>query len=296
MPEPLVLEAPELTGNQDLTSFKTADDLAKGYLDLKGKVSGGSIDLLPEDIRKDATIMNYKTIAELAKGHIETKKLVGAKGVIVPGKDAPPEEVEKFYNTLGRPEKADGYKFTPIDGLPESLKTVPEVETAVKGIFHKAGLTAHQADIIQAEYTKMMASGVMKQQEAFNNAKKVAETALRQEWAQDYDKNISMARRVVETIGGKDAVSAFGELGNNPTVLKFLAKVGKSMSEDSIDRLGVSHLETNSGEAKRQIEKINGMTAEERKNHPYWNENHRDHTKAVKEMQELYKIAYSGAE
>lgn len=251
-------------------------------------------DSLPAELKADPTVVKYKTGEEQVKAHLEAVKLIGAKGVIIPVKDAPQGEVDKFYNTLGRPEKPDGYKFTPIEGIPDALKPQPQAEAAIKGLFHKAGLTAAQADLIQSEYTKMTMQAITAQSEAFVNARKESETALRNEWAQDYDKNIGLAKRVVEVIGGKGAVDAFGELGNNPTVLKFLAKVGKSMSEDSIDKIGISALQTNASEAKRQIANIQNMGAEERKNHPYWNENHRDHQKAVKEMQELYNIAYGG--
>ena len=298
MPEPTVIEtlpeeirstlAPELIADPEITKYKNLGEVFNA-----AKQAGKPwYDSLAPELKADPNIAKYKTPDDLVKGHLEAVKLIGSKGVIIPGKDAKPEDVDKFYNTLGRPEKAEGYKFTPIEGIPDALKPVPEVEAAVKGLFHKAGITQAQADLIQSEYTKMQMQSIAKQQESFTAQRQAAETALRNEWAQDYDKNIALARRVVEVVGGKGAADAFGDIGNNPTVLKFLAKVGKSMSEDSIDRLGISPLQTNAAEAKRQIDSILNMSAEARKEHPYWNENHRDHQKAIKELQELYKIAY----
>ena len=301
MPEPTVIEslpeeirstlAPELLTDPDIGSFKNLGEVFNAAKLSKAPAKPWFDNLAPE-LKADPNVNKYKTADDLVKGHLESVKLIGSKGVIVPKPDAPQAEIDKFYNTLGRPEKADGYKFTPIENLPEQLKTDPQTETAVKGLFHKAGITQAQADLIQSEYTKMTATAIMKQQEAYIAQQKAAETELRNEWAQNYDKNIALAKRLVESIGGKDVLEAFGEAGNNPKVLKFLAKVGKSFAEDSIERLGVSGLQTNAAEAKHQISRINGLSAEERKNHPYWNESHMDHSKAVNEMQELYKIAY----
>ena len=302
MPEPTLIEslpeeikstlAPELLTDPDVISFKNLGEVFSAAKASKIPAKPWFDNLSPE-LKADPNVAKYKTAEDLVKGHLESVKLIGSKGVIVPKPDAPQAEIDKFYNTLGRPEKPEGYKFTPIENLPESLKTNPQVETIIKGLFHKAGLTSQQADLIQAEYTKMTAAVVMKQQEAYIQAQKTAETELRNEWAQNYDKNIQLAKRLVLSIGGQEVLDAFGEAGNNPKVLKFLAKVGQSFAEDSIERLGVSGLQTNAAEAKNQISKINNMAVEERKNHPYWNESHRDHDKAVKEMQELYKIAYA---
>jgi len=252
-----------------------------------GTPSSTWIDSLPDDLKADPNVSKYKTPEEFVKGHINVVKMVGAKGIIVPKPDAPQEDQDKFYNALGRPEKSDNYKLTPIEN--KNISITPESEKMYKDIAHKAGLTNKQADMVQQEYAKMMGITIEQNIKEHDQVKKESETKLRQEWGAEYQKNITLAKRFVEKVGGKEVVDAFGDLGSNVSVLKFLANAGKMMSEDSISRLGVSSLETTAADAQRKIDSVRGN-----KSHPYYNENDPQHDSSVKEMRELYKIAHGG--
>ena len=273
-------------GDQDLASFETVEELAAGYKETAKKAASiGSLEVIPEDIRNDPNIKKYKDIGELAKGHLETVKLVGRKGVILPTENSTPEEKEKFYNSIGRPEKAELYKFTPIENLHHTIQIQPESEAAFKGIAHQLGLTQSQADGLNAWYLSNVSGQLGKQDEAFDIAKKGAETKLRAEWGAEYNQNLILAKRITEKFGGKEAIAALGDLGNNPAALKLLANIGKRMSEDSINHGEISDLATSTLDAKKRIEILNRQIMGMKTNDP-------DYDKLLKERIKLYEIAY----
>ena len=249
----------------------------EGDLDFEGTA-------IPENY-KGTWAGKYKTIGEAFKGGAEVEKLVGAKGVIVPGEKATPEEWDKFHNTIGRPEKPDGYKLSPIENLHSELKITPEVEIGFKTLAHKHGLTGRQADGLYKEYFGMISNSLTQRDEKTSAEKHTAETALRNEWGGDFDLNLNKAKRLIEKYGGANARESFGELGNNPMVLKTLANIAKKFSEDGfIKGDAVTNSETK--EAQQKITDINLN-----KTHPFWVQGP-GHEEAVKEMARLMAIVH----
>lgn len=237
---------------------------------------------IPETF-KDSPVGKYKTVGELAKGYTEAQKLIGAKGVILPGEKATPEEVEKFYNSLGRPEKADGYKLSPLEKLHPELKITPESEAGFKALVHKHGLTAKQADGLYKEYFGMISQSLTKRDEQSMASKHEAEKALRTDWGADYDKNLSAAKRLIDKFGGEGGREAFGELGNNPKALKTIANIAKQFSEDGF----IKGNEIKSSEVADAQKQLNAILFN--KEHPYWKVGP-GHDEAVKEYLRLQEI------
>lgn len=231
---------------------------------------------------KGTAVGKYATFGELVKGYENAQKLIGAKGVILPTDKSTPEEVEKFYNSIGRPEKPDGYNFTKIENLHPQLQMTPESEAQFKALVHKHGLTAKQADGLYKDYFGMLNGAMVKKDQEAKASTFEAEKALRSEWQGDYDKNLAGAKRLVDKFGGADAREAFGELGNNPQVLKTLANISKHFAEDTFVKGGDPVPEVVS--AKQKLTEI--FT---NKDHPYWKQGV-GHDDAVKEVMRLQEI------
>ncbi len=275
-----------LTAEQDFAGFKTVGDLAKGFTEAKGKAASvGTLESIPEEVRKDPNIAKYKSLEELAKGHLETVKLVGRKGVIVPTENATPEEKAAFFNSIGRPEKADGYKLTPVENLHKSVQITPESSKAYFDVAHRLGLTQAQADGLNKWYLESVSGGLAKQDQATEAMANEAATKLRQEWGPDFGVNLARANKLIQKFGGKDGTAAFGDLGNNPAVLKVLASIGKKMSEDTIRLGGVPDLEQTPETAKQQIVEINKKIQATSQDAP-------EYQGLLKQKKELYDIAY----
>lgn len=245
------------------------------------------IETISEEYRADPNISKYKNLDELAKAHLETVKLIGRKGVILPTEKSTPQEKDAYFKAIGRPDKAEEYKATLPEGLHEKIVASPEGMAAFQSAAHKLGLTQSQFDGLNQWYLKTISDGLTKQDGMFEEQKKTAETRLRNEWGQEFNQNISLAKRVALKFGGKDAVEALGDLGNNPAALRLLANVGKKLSEDSINRGEVSSL---TGTPQDAQAKTKAIMADPK--HPYHNPNDPGHSQAVDEVRRLYQIAY----
>lgn len=268
MPTPLSLETPELQSNETLKSFDSADSLAKSYLELDSKFKSGSIDVLPEEIRKDPAISVFKNVSELAKGYVETKKMVGG--------------IKKA------PDKSDDYKFTSLQNLHPNLKS-DGITSALKGVFHKAGLHNEAADVVQQEVLSILSQGMAKSDQDKTELIKKNETSLRQEWGADYDKKLDQVAKILARAGGDEAIKNTSEvaksLGGSPMLLKALGKIVGLLSEDSIGSLGDTGDKpvNDKVQAQARISEIINM-----KPNPIIDEKHPDHKKVKEEWDNLH--------
>lgn len=259
----------DMQANEAFKGFDSVESLAKGYLDLHGKTSSGSMELLSEELRKDPSMANFKSVTDVAKGFIETKKLVGT--------------IKKA------PEKIDGYKLSELKDLHPSLsKANPETQKAFLETAHKMGLAPDQADGLHGWFMQTMNDAIKKGEVSRNERAQAVETELRKDWAGDYDKNYQAVERLVVAAGGPEAAAAFGNLGKSPVVLKTLGRIAKLLSEDSIKSLGANPEGSGSGDAAKKIATVLADKA-----HPYHNEKDPKHADAVAEVRKLYQEAYN---
>lgn len=256
----------------------------------------------PEETHKDPNWTKHQSREDFVKYSKERDAMIGKKGVILPDEKTSPEDREKFLNALGRPEKPEGYRFTPVENLnPEfSKKITPEFDAALSAHFHKAGLTQQQADAERREFVGLLNQAEINQEKALDDKLAQTETALRSEWTDKYDANIQMITKGIVKAGGQAALDAMGGmrgLGGNPVALKIFQDYFAGKSEDQIRNFGGGSVQETStgGESKEQaVAKINQYN-HQLINDPksaYADENHTDHDKAVQDMARLYRIAY----
>jgi hypothetical protein len=105
--------------------------------------SGGGLkfDALGEEER--AKLARFKTENDLGKSYLELEKRLGAS-VVLPGKNAKPEDVEAFYEKLGRPKSPDGYELDPVF-LPDNVSQTDPGNKEFRKIAHEIGLSKVQA-------------------------------------------------------------------------------------------------------------------------------------------------------
>jgi hypothetical protein len=272
---PITYEDSALGTNEAVKGFDKTDDLAKAYLDLHGKVSSGSMETLPQDLRENETVKFYKTVPDALKGLIETKKLVG-------GIKRPPAD-------------ATGYKFSNVDGLDASVKPDAGFQKVIAEEALKAGLPAEHADFAHKISMQYLNNLVLKQRQAGEERFKANDAILHQEWGADYEKNFNgVVRMLVKSgVDEKDAGSA---MKNAPNFLKGLGKIMSLLSEDSIENLG-GH-EGGGGatdaEEKEYQEYRTALQTQDLK-HAYFNEKLPGHMKAVERFTYLNKRHYEKA-
>jgi hypothetical protein len=246
---------------------------------------------IPAELAGNPNLTKYGTFPDFIKGHINAVSELGKKGVIIPDANANDEVKANFRKAMGIPEKAEEYKFTAIEGI----KTKPEIEAQIKGLFHKHGIPATAADGLQQDYLKMIVGMEQAKNKADGEALLTAKNALLQKWGNKYDENVKLATKLVETVGGKELITKLGDLEKTPAGLEFLVKVAGMLSEDAVDKIGFSAMSSDKEGAAKIISDMKNRTGDfADPKHPLFDENHPGHKKAVEERNKLYEIVYGG--
>lgn len=203
-------------------------------------------EIIPESFREASWATKYKTADDFFKGVDWMNQTIGKKNVVqgieLPGEDAKPEDWDAFYNSLGRPEKPDGYELPELKDIPEGF-VLPEDKQFWANMAHRHGLTKKQAAGLFSEFMQDMSERYKSALEGSASAmveaakKRMQESAdvLKGEWGDDFGANLNLAKRAAEHLGILDSLDQSGA-GNDPAVLKLAAELGKMLGEDNMRR------------------------------------------------------------
>lgn len=238
-------------------------------------------DHLPQDMKDDIVFKDVKNIGSLAKQFKDAQSFIG-DSVRIPGEDASPEEVDQFFNKLGRPASAKDYHFE-LPELQGNEWDKDNIQEFTK-VFHEAGVTQGQADIILNGYARMNNEIAVKAEEGIGESI----TQLKESWGPNFERNLNLAQRAVEHLGGQEAKDIFNVsgVGSHPVLVEMFANIGRQLAEDNIitgEAAGVM----NTDDAKQKIASINAD-----KEHAYWKPSAPGHAEAKEEMRKLFQLAY----
>lgn len=187
---------------------------------------------LTKELKADPKVLTFagkfKTLDDLVKSAMEADSKLGGM-VSIPKDDATDEERRAFYTKLGVPEKPEDYKLT-VKGKTFSDDNVSNFQK----LAHEQWLTPKQAQAIldnaQTSASVLQKSTVADSQKAANDA----EAAMRQEWGDKYDQNLSVMQRGWRAFGDPELAKVLNEtgVGNSPAVAKLLFKLGSLVQED----------------------------------------------------------------
>ena len=195
---------------------------------------------LPEDLRDNPNFSKYSSLESLAKGHINAVGMLGkTPELAVPDND---DERNEFYNKLGRPIAPDGYEFKDFE-TPENLKEYVDSRTdSYRQTAHGLGLSAEQAAGLHEWYMQGNIEGAQATIDTAAKMQADATTALKNEWGEAYNKNVTMAQRALAEFGDDQLVEyleATG-LGDNPAMVKAFAKIAEGMMGDAFIEDGLT--------------------------------------------------------
>lgn len=122
---------------------------------------------VPEAYADRGWAKDIKSPDDLWKLTDNAQSLIGKRPAGIPTKDAAPEEWEKFYTALGRPDAPDKYEIQTTVELPEGAD-LSKYEANAKQIAHKLGLSNEKANQLWNDYLSM-------ELEAVGEARKGAE-------------------------------------------------------------------------------------------------------------------------
>ena len=91
----------------------------------------------------------------LIKQHAELQSKLGQRPPVgVPGADATSEQIESFYASL-RPKEATSYEF-PETEFSKAQPRDENFQNQMRDVFHKAGISQHQANILTEGYDEIL--------------------------------------------------------------------------------------------------------------------------------------------
>lgn len=238
---------------------------------------------LPDDLKESPAAKKYATPADLLKGYVEAEKLIGKKGVVIPGEGATAEEQAAWRTAIGVPETADAYALKAPDGTPPEVWNDDSAK-AFSGEAHKLGLTPAQAKGIADWY-----AGTMAQQMAASGLEadgRTFEETLKAEWGAGYDAKMETAKRAVREFGGDAAtLSAFEAKAGGAALIRMFANIGAKVGEDKPAGLGAGSQSISTDPRAQAQAIINDPKS------PYRDPMHPDHKATVQQVTRLFAQA-----
>lgn len=249
------------------------------------------LETLPEAMRGEKSLADIPDVPALAKRFIDTKAMVGADKIVVPGKDAPPEQWNEYWTKLGRPEKPDQYEL-PKEGLPEGIAFPQEEISDYFNIAHQIGLSKQQAAALYRWQIERVAKSGEGLAESANQERQQSIADLKKEYGTAYDKRMALAQKALVRFGGQeyvDYLNATGE-GDNPLNIKAWMMAGMALAGDEIlGTGGGTSFGKSPGEAKAEIA---NRDSDPEKRKAYYDPYHPNHRAEVDIRKALYQAAY----
>ncbi len=161
------------------------------------------------------------------------EKLMGAdkagNAVILPKPDATPEEQAAFFNRLGRPADASGYKLDAIKG------SDPEFSKQAASWFHELGLTQKQGEALATKWNEHVGGLTTASQAAQQAAFAADDAALKTSWGQAFAQNVAQAQVGMRAIGGPEMVDKLSAAMGHKATMEFLQSIGSRMGEATFE-------------------------------------------------------------
>jgi hypothetical protein len=200
-------------GDNQVQATDVSPDTGTGQGDPGAKQSW--LDKLPESLKASKTLAKFTSEEALAKSYVELEAKLG-KSFSKPGKDAKPEDWDKYYSKVGRPAKADDYALN-ADGLEADESFLSDIKAG----FHKAGLDPDQAAVV----FNLLASKAKAEYEEAANAEKLNQEMIANAWGAKAGEKLELAKRFVLKVGGENALAHLEKTGagKDAVVLQLLA-------------------------------------------------------------------------
>lgn len=187
-----------------------------------------------QSLRSSKQLAKFKTADALAKSYVELESKLGQKNE--PPKDgAGPEEWERFYTSKGRPQSPAEYKFDAIDGFDVPDVYYDSLKKYFYDIGLDSRQANKMNRLLAENYlnsVKMQnesnAQNKQKAEQEHKAALEEAESTLHQAWGLNYDVRLNQARRFLTDNGGDDVIQHLEDIGvaSDPVLLQLFAVAG----------------------------------------------------------------------
>ena len=245
-------------------NFKSAE--LKGYAESKGWPDA------------EVTVDGYRNLEKLTG--------VPADQLLRLPKEGDVEGWNKVHDRLGRPAKAEDYKFpVPAGDSGAYAKSMSEV-------MHKLGIPLKAAQALVAESNKLLDAGMQGAQTVRTEKFAAEAKAMNREWGAAAEKNMQIVEGVVQKFGMSDnELVALRDAMGPAGASKFLLAIGSKLGEDNFvtanNANGFGNVMSPDG-AQARIKELKADTA--------WSQKYLSGDVAArKELQDLLTMAYPAA-
>ncbi len=235
---------------------------------------------LPDGLGEEPSLQTFDSVDKLAKSYVNLVKKMGVPAeqlLRLPGEGEPMDDV---YNALGRPEDHNGYQLGDFQ---------PEQTENFRQFAHQLGLNNQQAETIYQAYQQDIAERDQASQQEFEQFEVDNLNALQQEWGDQFNHNLEMARRAFMNFATPEAVKVIEEtgMGNHPELLKVFARIGEVLAEDSV-LPGTNNSVLGGMNAASAQEQINSLMSDKEFRQSYMDAYDPSHQEAVAKMTKLH--------
>jgi hypothetical protein len=242
-------------------------------------------DSLPADL-KELPFMNLvNDIPTLVKNYANAQKMVGADKIAVPSSNASKEDWQVVFGKLGLPKTVEEYK---VD-IPKEMEIDKDFNAALVKVAHENGILPNQTKALAEFLYNTNKTTIEKDNDAYKSSVEGNLKKLQGEWGEAYKTNVAKARAALLEFADKDTQEAIRSsgMGNNIHLLKLLAKVGATLSEDKIRGEGITGgFSKTPAQAQAELDVIHRDLK-----HPYYVKDHPEHNAAKMKVRALHEAA-----
>lgn len=248
-------------------------------------------DSLPEDLKAEPSLKAFADIPSMAKSLVHAQKQVGRDKVSIPDpKLATPADWKEFFTKTGVvPETIEKYDFK----APEILKADVDSLNRLKQAAYEANISPKAFEKLLNVYGEDLKGQITKNQAQEKVLREKGLAELKTEWGKKYDENLALAQAGLKKYGDEDLTKILNltGLGDHPALIKAFKNVGESLAEDKIEgTTGDAPKASGNYTPAEALKKANDIMADP--SHPYRLGEHPNHKAAVKEVEDLYLMAY----
>lgn len=266
------------------------DETPHAFISVDGKFTEGWKEhYVPEEMRADKVFDTFDDIGGSLKMLGNLQRMIGKKGLIVPGEASPPSEWDIFYRGLGRPDTKDQYQMKIADDLTEIYDD--NLVAKARDIFFGLGFNQKQVDALWAFEEERTRTGM----------KTIAEKALDTdnafaEWGAANPEKKHWANRIIqENINDEEHKKALLEvLDNNIAFAELLSNVSAKFQEHKIITETEHPTGMTPGEALTEAKKIEatpGFLLPDDKGQFLREINRPEYDRLERERDKFYKLA-----
>lgn len=172
----------------------------------------------------------WDTPMKAVQSYQNLEKLLGAdragNTVIIPKEGADPKDVGAFYDRLGRPADASGYKIAETQGGNQ------EFQTAALGKIHELGLSKTQGESLVNWFNEQGLAAQTQSEQAKAAAFTQDQKALETGWGAAYTQNLAQAQNAARALGLDNAtIDKMSDALGHKGTLELLQKIGSKAIE-----------------------------------------------------------------